>query len=343
MYWYILLFLISIFLGAFWERKDNTSKSLITLFLFLIVWIFVGFKYEVGSDSLSYLRIYQEVSEYEGIKWKFPDFSYYLLNAFSIWLEFNIQFVYVVVGFFISYFTIRSATQININPCYFFAIIMPFHIVMLGISGVRQGVAESIYLYGISNLLLNNKNGFTKSIIAAVTFHTSAIFFSVFYFITSKKRYFFIALLILIPFLFIIGRDNYGHYSEISLYNQGIFLRVGYLICMGILMVGITFFIKFNGILEKRLSIVIIISGPVLSLLGIMNSTLSDRISYYFILLATIFIMHLLAINNIRLKKYIIPIMLSLSFISLLAFCFFGNARESYEYNNYLFYLLGEV
>ena len=229
MYPYIVLFFFSLLLGYVWERSDRQLQNFLELMLFIVVFLFVGLKQAVGTDSGNYARIYKEIAYSNTYEYKFPEVGYYLLNKFSAYIDGGMMFVYLVCGLLVSAFTLLAAKSLRLNPCYFFALTMPFHIVMLAVGAVRQGVSESIVIYAVSNLLQNRQGRSLALIILGSTFHSSALFFSFLYIIRYQKRWLLPAILVLLPLLSRFADERYGYYLEASLFSQGVVLRIGFL------------------------------------------------------------------------------------------------------------------
>lgn len=346
MYPYYILFFFTIILGVCWERSDVKLKKTIEWLLIIIVWFFIGFKYNVGTDSGNYLLIYERVATTPGLVLKFPEVGYYLLNNASAYFDLGMQFVYFICGFIISFSTIRASNNFKINPCYFFALAFPFHIVMLSVSGIRQGVAESLFIYGFSFLFLGDKKRFALYVLCATTFHSSALFFFSLLSIGYKKRYMALSFIFMLPLLFMFGEDKYGHYLELSLFSQGILLRVGFLLSLSFFI--FLFFKRMQNLLTlnelHRLMIMSILMPFVLFALGVFSTTLVDRVAYYFILMSSCLTLYSFNHNRHLLSvKYSINIVLLISFLGLLAFGIGGNNADNYEYNNFIIHLLSNV
>lgn len=341
MYPYFVLFFFSLLLGYVWERSDRQFQIFLASMLFIVIFLFIGLKHNVGTDSGNYLMIYNEIAQAEGLVYKLPEVGYYLLNNFSVYIDGGMLFVYLVCGALISAFTLLAAINLGLNPCYFFAIIMPFHIVMLAVSGIRQGVAESIVIYAVSNLLRNREGRFLLYIILGTMFHSSALFFSFLYIIGYQKRWLIPAILLLFPLLSSFADDSYGHYLELSLFSQGVVLRVGFLAVLA------AFFLFYRNIwrdgdfLMVRLYTMSILAVPILIGLSLISTTLIDRVAYYFILVSALLLSLLISeLEEPKWRSIALGVVSSISFLGLLAFSYFGNNAQNYEYHSYFIYWL---
>lgn len=341
MYPYLVLFFFSLLLGYVWERSDRQLQIALESTLFIVIFLFIGLKHNVGTDSVNYLRIYNGIAKTDGLVYKFPEVGYYLLNNFSAYIDGGMLFVYLVCGALISAFTLLTAINLGLNPCYFFAIIMPFHIVMLAVSGIRQGVAESMVIYAVSNLLRKREGHFLLYIILGTMFHSSALFFSFLYIIGYRKRWLIPAILLLFPLLSSFADDSYGHYLQLSLFSQGVVLRVGFLAVLA------TFFLFYRNVwcegdfLMDRLYAMSILVVPILIGLSLISTTLIDRVAYYFILISVLLLSLLISeFEDSKSRRITIGVVSSISFLGLLVFSYFGNNAQNYEYHSYFIYWL---
>jgi hypothetical protein len=341
---YIVFLFFTIILGYFWERGDNTTRWSINKVLMISLFLLVGLKFNVGTDTGNYLLVFNQIKSAPGLVLKFPEVGYSLLNNLSAWLGFGMQFIYLVCGFIIAFCTVNSAQNLKVNPGYYLALVFPFHIVMLAVSGIRQGVAESIFIYALSFLFIGNKRSFVVCIILATSFHSSALFFITLLLIENKKRWLFLGMLVMLPALLLFGDDAYGHYLELSMYSQGIVLRVGYLLALSfffMLYLSRCDFIKEDLVL-KRLFLLCIIIPFVLFALGIISTTLVDRVAYYFILMSALLLLFMFKqLDDFSSVRVSLGLTLLVSVLGLFAFAFLGNNAPNYGYHNYLIYLLG--
>jgi len=267
-----------------------------------------------------------------------PEVSHSYLNYLSAVIDGGTLFVYICYGAIISFFTLRAASNLSLNPFYFLIVNLPFHIVMLAVSGVRQGAAESIVVFAVSLLLLKRTKYFALLILFATTFHSSALVFLVLVFINSKTRYMVLALLLTLPIMLYFSLNEYGHYIESNLYNQGIFLRVGFLI------LNVMIIIRFRKQWEQlpynsviRFNWFIIFSVPLLIGIALLSTTMADRLSYYFILLSSIPALALISKQRSSFEFIIRNSLFFVSFTSVAIFGYFGNNGPNYFYDSYLY------
>jgi hypothetical protein len=89
MFWYVFIFCIIAFMLflSYYVKFDRKVSTIVKLFLFILLVIFIGLRHEVGGDWFSYLRWFQRISSnrltlsFEDIFLK--DFGYNLFNWLS--------------------------------------------------------------------------------------------------------------------------------------------------------------------------------------------------------------------------------------------------------------------
>lgn len=338
---YFIFFLFLLSLAHLWEHSDVILRRTVTFFSFTMIAIFIGLKYQVGTDHGNYVRIYNEIANDSQWRKLFPEFGYFLTNKLAISLDFTIQFVYLICGILIALGTLSAASALGVNPVLFFALTFPFHIVMLAVSGIRQGVAESLFIAGFAFFIRNRKAlNYYLSMIFSFSFHTSVVFFIFYRFITLRKRWLFLTLACLLPLALAFAEQRYGHYTKLSLDSQGVYLRVGF--CLGVSIIFYfcikLFNIAFDDKFIYRVVYLNIISPIFLFIISPLSTTLVDRVSYYFIL--TDVLLYLYVFNQYRhhlIVKISTYCIILASFLSLFAFSYFGNNAVNYQYNNLIY------
>ncbi|MEZ8225875.1 EpsG family protein [Vibrio splendidus] len=337
------MFLFSLLISINYEKFDAKLRFLVNITSVLFITLFFGLKYNTGTDSVNYQRLYDLAiyiyDAYGEYYLRVPEVLYFGLNLFSALNDYSTVLIYMVCGFLIAISTMYSAIYLKVNPFLLFVIIFPFHIVMMAISGIRQGVSESFVLLASAFILNGNKKLAFLMIAIATGFHASSLIFLSILFIDVKKRF----LLILVPCFFgaslISGNSEYGHYVGSELFNAGIFMRVGF-----VLVLTLAIFLTIKCMTERTLlnpySRWIYFSYccfPALVLLGIINTTLADRVSYYFICILSL--VYLFFKRKFGAPLFITPIMVLASFVCLLAFLTFGNHADTYYYDSYIYHL----
>lgn len=305
--------------------------------------LFVSLKYDVGTDSLNYLNHYKDVSydiyEFGTYDFDFPQIAYASINIIASKINGGMLFVYSVSSVIIVFSLFKACSIVGINPFLYLTIIFPAHFVMLSVSGIRQGVAASLIILAYSYLLIGKKWLALSIVLFATMFHTSAIILTTILMIGIKRKYIILISPILLFILVYLSFSVYGKYLDSDMSNIGLILRYGFYGC-------IVFVIKFiMSIINTKIDTIdkhhiyyyylfFIAIGAV----SLLSSTLSDRLSFYFISLSAYFLIFLCSKYNIsNLLKYHVNLLLLGSFITLVVFCFFGNNTSNYTYDNYIY------
>jgi hypothetical protein len=169
---YILLCLL-VPLGANRQGKNTTLLAIVSAALF----VFVGFRWEVGCDWTGYLNIF-ELSRggtiEETLSSREPGFA--LLNAFIHALELDYYYVNVAASllFFVGLFLFARRQE---NPLAVVALSFPVLIINMPMSGVRQGIAVAFFMAAINAFRAGNRWLYAGAVLAGGAFHQSVLLF----------------------------------------------------------------------------------------------------------------------------------------------------------------------
>lgn len=192
------------------SKYSTPRQSTLGLKLFFIVLtVFVGFRYEVGPDWGPYLGLYEWVSTQ-----KFSDSlgksepAYVLINFISGRIGGGVVLVNLICAIFANaalYLFCRSQAR----P-WLAAFILTTSFVFVQVMGVtRQGVAVSIFFLAVDRLAKGRSYQYVGLVILAATFHVSA--------------------LAVLPLLFAVGR--YGFFLKFLFFTTSA-LVIGYYIAV---------------------------------------------------------------------------------------------------------------
>lgn len=325
------------------SERNGVKESLMFTTMFLFVIIF-GFRYQVGVDWFNYIIIYERQIE-NPFKFDTPEIGYKFLNVLGYITDFDIALVILITTILFITFTMIGARELGLNPYFFFVVVAPYHFVISGMNFTRQSIALSIFIFSLSYLMKNKKLHYTVFILIAGTFHTSALAFMVLLFIDMKKRYIFLASISLIPIILYSMLNTYSMYITSELDNSGMILRVLYLATpISLLILHLNKVLEIESLIEKRLIYVSIASIPFLVMVSTISPVISDRFSYYFILLVSISTMRLKKLINVNGEQYIVnhasTLMFITSMIAFITWSIFSDYVPSYEFKSYLSVLI---
>ncbi len=190
---YLLLFVI-FSLIAFLENfvaLSKQDKAYLSFFVFIVLWLVAGLRYETGVDwrsYTSYIKSAQTLSEL----FRNPNLfsfepGFVLLCSFvkSIGGEAQVLFFIVAsVNTVLLYKSIKFYTSKYAMPLFVYFCIQYF---LLDMSGFRQSLAVNIFFFSIRYIINKEALKYFLVTLTACMFHSSAIFLFPLYFIINKR------------------------------------------------------------------------------------------------------------------------------------------------------------
>ena len=322
-------------------NKDNINFKLIWYFVIFVLVLFVGLRFETAGDWSTYLNIfnYHKTIPLVAI-FKEPDLLFYLFNW--IFANINLNFTYINIFFSIIFFYSLSKLCLKEeNPFFVLFLSWPILIVVIGMGFNRQTAAISFII--LSMTVWHNSNfRFFFYILIASLFHKTAIIFLLLYlskFSFHKVRFYLSLILALFVLYIIIYQYLPGLISAYigSRVSQGAIFRI-----LLILIPSLFFVIKsdkFNHYLDYKLFKYMAISSFFLMPLFIYNSTIADRIGFYYIPMQIVIIARSISIfQDLFIKKYIFISVSILWFLIFIIWMKYGiNSHGWVPYNSILF------
>jgi hypothetical protein len=174
-YW--LLFSIFAAGAVEYRRRGAIGEQSAPLLVFagLLTALMIGLRYQVGGDWYTYEEIYFYLSYLsfdEALQTGDP--GYAALNWIADKFGFGMWFVNLVCGLIFSWGLIRFAKRLP-NPWLAGVAAVPYLVIVVVMGYSRQGVAIGIILAGLSVLDRSSILRFAIYIVAAATFHKSAV------------------------------------------------------------------------------------------------------------------------------------------------------------------------
>ena len=213
-----MLLLPAIF--AFTGRKRAEPLLLIPMFVMFV--LFIGLRDKVGMDWNNYLAIFDKVSGYtfaEAVTTSEPGFT--VLTWLSFWMGFDVYGINFF-GALIFSFGLFSICHVAREPWLALVVAIPYLVVVIAMSGLRQSVA-----IGIIFLLVANWRSFgviyrVGFILAASLFHLSAIFLLIFVVLELKLSMvykFVLVVLISVVSVYVLSMTD-QHAEHLSYYKE---------------------------------------------------------------------------------------------------------------------------
>ncbi len=226
---FTFLALFSIFVSLKLDIKGKNSRLglwYIVPFLVFIIYLFGNRTKEIGADSSTYAFIFQNTA--------LQDFGIEFMNAFLFQtlgkLTYNYQVLFIVYSVLFVSIYIYALKRFSINfetsfPLVVFAAICIFTFKNMGINIMRQGVAISFFLLGLSFFLKKSKLAYVFFVIS-VGFHTTSAILLLLVFMQKWLKNVNINVLyglycfsILLSF-FAIGIKNLASFVDLSIFDE---------------------------------------------------------------------------------------------------------------------------
>lgn len=297
----LFLFLFS-FLNHF--RLDKFGINLLIAAIFIFFIFLGGFRFEVGADWGSYRELFINISNWNDLFYTRVEPLFMLFGFLTKNIMNNYSF------FIFIFFTVSFSLKFNFirvySPDIFLSLIIYFFTLFLiyDVNGLRQGMALGLTLFSTKYILNRNNYKFLLILLIACLFHTSAIIFIPFYYLSRIKisnrilsisLFLIVALSIPLRYFFknselfqsLILIDSFKHYSvyttsedyklDIPILSVAVFQRI---------FIMLFFILSYQRIkVEENVKLLFrnaYFIGIVLFLLFSFSSEFAARLSFYY-------------------------------------------------------------
>ena len=158
-------------------KLHNDLKFFVWILVFIFGTLFIGLRHEVGGDWPNYLNDFRFASQQSFLEvlgsFASRDLGYQLLNYFSSSLGLGIYGVNIACGAIVMACLLFFANQ-QPYPWIVIAISIPFFIIGINMGTVRQGLALSIILVGLTQIEKSSARYIFFNFLA-ILFHKTAI------------------------------------------------------------------------------------------------------------------------------------------------------------------------
>lgn len=190
--YYLSIYLLIVLL-YFIQNKGSKYSSI--WFLFLVIFLTSGCRYEVGTDYFSYKELYEMIYPLdEAIKYREisidrkAEFGYMFLSSIFRCFNVDINIMYLFLSFFTTLLIFKSILKYSAK--YFFLSFLTYYTFVyfvVDLSAVRQCISISIFVYSIQFILKKQCFKYLMLISIASLFHTSSLFLFPFYWLLQLK------------------------------------------------------------------------------------------------------------------------------------------------------------
>ncbi|WP_410498582.1 EpsG family protein [Chitinibacter sp. S2-10] len=316
------------------------GKSLFRTFFLIFSVLFFGLRLEVGGDWDSYLSMYQIINRMidEGQYLMGVEPLYIMLNILSATIGGDIYFVNFVCSsiLFLGFWFFCKTFEINFY--YFLFLLSGSVLFVLGMGFVRQSAAVGMFLLAVSSIHIGSRKRGLFFFLCSIFFHYSAAFAICLYLFLAFR---FKNSLLIALFVFSLGfgvfYNKMGVYSSGQYESSGVYLRlfvpvtlsVFHIVCCSFLNVRRDSFIR---IFLHRLAFLY----AAFLCLALVNSTIVDRMSFYFSPFTILFFVDDLKRLDGVFRYFFVVVVSFLSFLSFFIWIYFSkNAIDGWlNYKN---------
>ena len=189
-----ILFICLILLQAiicFGFKRNNFTRKLFFLLMLAELGLIMGMRsVNVGEDTVNYYNIYllcAGAGSLSSLSFLHLEYGYLLLNRALAYFSYSPQLLFVVTGFFIAFSTLRfieKNTRIFWLGVIIYVTIGKFFYDM---NALRQALAVAILLFSYPFIIKRKFIPFILITVTASFIHTSALFFTIIYFLYPLK------------------------------------------------------------------------------------------------------------------------------------------------------------
>ena len=285
---YLVVYLVPLICWIYSSWAGERSKIMTWFLAWLIFTLFIGLRYEVGADWLSYLNYFDEIGRESApsldemrLYLVTHDIGYVILNWLSSYLNFGIYGVNLVcAGIFMTGLVAFCRKQ----PLQWiaFSVATPIFVVMIAMGTVRQATALGLFLFSVIALQEKRLGLFLSYIILAGFFHKSVFFFTLLIFLIRDLKWVFgVSVIAGISGLLLFDAASalWFVYIDNEMHSEGSFLRV--LVCAVPAFFMLLFWKRWRKFPDNDIWLWFG-GGAILSLLLAANfSTAADRMAIY--------------------------------------------------------------
>lgn len=177
---WIYLLVLAIPLGMSFQAPRRRNRQMVLVAYYLLLWLFVGLRHEVGPDWFGYTNIHEATISQDWLAIvgdREPGF--FLINKLSQVLGWGLHGVNAIGAALFLFGIHRYATR-TANAWLATAAVVPFLVFIISMSGVRQAAALGVIFALLADW---DKAGVVRKLVViglAATIHNSALFMLVF-------------------------------------------------------------------------------------------------------------------------------------------------------------------
>jgi hypothetical protein len=156
------------------EVLSRGSRALYYICL-IGLFLFAGFRYEVGCDWSGYLNIFQLASN-KVITLQTPEAAFWTANKLLHDFEFDYPSINVISSIFF-FLGLNALAKRQPDPVGILTLAFPILILNLAMSGIRQAIAVGLFCFACNAFIESRLFCFILLVLIGSTFHSSVLFF----------------------------------------------------------------------------------------------------------------------------------------------------------------------
>lgn len=278
-------------IAAYVGHGDAQVRKLLYWILLSGLFLFSGFRFEVGCDWIGYLRNYSIYFNSYAEAWTRSEPGHWTIIHFLHQAE--LPYIYLnVITSGIFFLGLHILAKRQPNPLTFLVLAFPILIINMPMSAIRQGAAIGFVCIAFSAFIDRRLIWFVACVLAGSLFHPSSLLFLIlapFIMGDFNKRNILIASLLALPGVYGLAQLDAAEvaqqrYIDTGIDAAGAVFRLGILTLSGLLFVW-WFAPKWRAQFPKDYKLASIGAWMMVAFFGIffISSTIGDRFGYYLI------------------------------------------------------------
>ena len=332
-------------------REKSKIKYILLFYLsLLIISLYIGLRYNVGTDFYSYTKLYYKIiyldlSSYLNLD---LEIGHYIICKISN-LLFNESYgMMIIYAFFTNFFVMKAIEKLTKKNFWLSYLIYSLTFLPFACNGIRQGLSMSIILYAFS--FFNDKKylKFYLLVFLALLFHKTSIIivpYSLIGIVFKKKgkdyKYYILITILILILLFSERIFNFTIFSEYTSY-------LNYKSTAGILKALYKFppviFAFYSMIyksndsqkINRHFLAIFVLIGYFLMLIGFKLNYV-DRVSLYFEQFIIFLIPNIIYDSNFKLNKFVILMLSLIDYLGLFYVNIYINGYYDFFPYNFIF------
>lgn len=253
--YFFILIVVVIFSAFLHKKKVRKLKKIIFFTIALLLTLLPSIRSkEVGTDTDSYVRIFESTEKFQDILLFKMEVGYSIFSFVCSYLFTNYFFLLTIIAFVVVITYTRIIAYFSQNYFLSFYIYITSGIYVFFFNGARQGIAAALTTYSIIYIVEKRIFQYIILILIAISFHKTAVIMLPIYFLVNRPNSYKFNLLIIIITLLIITNlqsfvglitgidDRYESYGENS--EGGGLLTILFNILLGFVFLFLKKFIK---------------------------------------------------------------------------------------------------